>query len=154
MVDKIFVHNYVKKSNKWVIFFFQKLITSVISDRFSVNKGFFFFCSLFYYHFSKCILAVIGLCFCARALSSCGQQGLLCRVGFLRRWLLTVEHRLQDTEVSWGRSTPWGLLALRPQRVAGWCWEGQRGCGRLLGVHTGRHPWALSGAQPRMGTSR
>ena len=87
MVDKIFVHNYVKKKaiNGW--FSFSRNITSIISDRFSVNKVFFFFFySLFYYHFSKFILAVIGLCCCAWALSSCGQQGLLCIAEWASYW--------------------------------------------------------------------
>lgn len=71
-----------------MIFFFQRLITSIISDRFSVNK---FFCGFLLFIFilllfSKFMLAVTGLCLtAARALFLVEPAGaaLHCSVGFL-----------------------------------------------------------------------
>ena len=60
---------------------------------------FFFLINLFYYLF----LAVLGLCFCARAFSSCGKQGPLfiavCGPLTIAASLVT-EHRLQTRRLS------------------------------------------------------
>ena len=87
-----------------MIFFFQRLITSIISDRFSVNKVFFAFFTL-YFHF---ITIFLNLCWlwqvfaaAAHGLSLVEPAGaaLLCSVGFLlwstgsRTWASVVASR-------------------------------------------------------------
>ena len=45
------------------------------------NRAFFFKINLFIYLFIHLFLAVLGLCCCTRAFSSCGERGLLSVAG-------------------------------------------------------------------------
>ena len=63
----------------------------------------FFLINLFIYLFIYLFLAVLGLCFCARAFSSCGKRGPLfiaVRGPLIIAASLVAEHRLQTRRLS------------------------------------------------------
>ena len=67
------------------------------------EKDFFFLINLFIYLFIYLFLAVLGLHFCARAFSSCGEQGPLLiavRGPLTIAASLVAEHRLQTRRLS------------------------------------------------------
>ena len=72
----------------------------------AMNTGghvYFFFSKLWVYLFIYLFMAVLGLCFCARAFSSCGKWGPLfitVRGPLIIAASLVVEHRLQTRRLS------------------------------------------------------
>ena len=79
-----------------------RICTDLLSFGFRELHSFFFF-NFFFFNFTSLFMAVLGLRFCARALSSCGKRGPL----FIAvRGPLTIaaspvaEHRLQTRRLS------------------------------------------------------
>ena len=82
----------------------HEIIYLVLSERFLFQSFFFFLNNLYFiYLFIYLFLAVLGLCFCARAFSSCGKRGplfIVVRGPLTIVASLVAEHRLQTRRLS------------------------------------------------------
>ena len=92
----------------------MKRIFSLIFLNYSTQMILFF--KKFIYLFIYLFLAVLGLCFCARAFSSCGKRGplfILVRGPFIVATSLVAEHRLQTRRLSSCGSRAYLLRGMR-----------------------------------------